>query len=59
MRLEYQLEMKVRLYMEKTHGEHVKHDCKSNIAGGMATPTLLNVHIVIIKYTSIRLRVWR
>ena len=41
--------MKVWIH-EKTHGEHVKHNCKPNIASGMATHTLLNVHIVITIY---------
>ena len=48
--------MKVWIH-EKTHGERVKHNCKPNFASGMATPTLLNVHIVITIYIPVSDRV--
>ena len=40
----------VAIHEKKTHGEHLKHSCKPNIASGMATPTLLTMHIVITIY---------
>ena len=42
MRLEYQLEEKVWLYMEKVHREHLQH--KPKIVNVVSICTLLHVH---------------